>query len=333
VSSASRHIYDVDLAPVLGSVFQPTGFPDLGAATFQRHRGDQSLQECLLVESVQSMANRLEATAWDAGANRQAEVLDGLPYLEVVAADDGRFLTSSRLEAHRVFSAFVRDADWNGSPGDQVLLERLGMRADTPLDYRAMAGAVMALDPLSLLHGVFFAGGKAKAKSARGDWPAQPKFARAVSSVIEAYDVSRVVSGGRKSDQVRHRLDEDREGGAAEGYGSVPFQRTEWTAGRIAASFVVDRQLIASYGLPAPAGELLETIALWEIRSLLDNGLRLRTACDLEPVGAVTTRRGDPLPELDDLTSRLRTLIPACVDSLGEGKPVTLTWSAKAAAK
>lgn len=332
MSTVSRHVYEVDLAPVMGSVFQPTGFPDLGAATFQRRRQDGTEQDCLLVESVQSMANRLEATTWDAGTNQQVEALTGLPYVEVVAADDGRFLTSSRLEAHRLFSAFIRDADWNGRPGDQVLLERLAMAADRPLDYRAMAQVIMALDPLSLLHGVFFAG-KTKADKVRAGWPAQPKFTRAVSAVIEAYDVSRVVSGGRKSDSVRHRLDEASEGGTAEGYGSVPFQRTEWTAARIVASFVVDTQLIASYGLPRPAADLLEALALWEIRSLLATGLRLRTACDLDVVGDVVVKRGQPLPELEELTTRLRRAIADCGDVLGDGKPVRLTWSAKAAGK
>src|SRR5438445_767881 len=82
-------------------------------------------------------------------------------------------------------------------------------------------------------------------------------------------------TGGRKSDRVRHQIDAD-VGGAAEGYGSVPFHRTEWTAERIRATFVVDVQLLRSYGLPQPATELLETLAQWEIRSFLDGGLRLR---------------------------------------------------------
>lgn len=333
MSTSTRHVYEVPLAPVMGSTFQPTGFPDLGAATFERHRADGSgTQECLIVESVQSMANRLEATAWDEGGNQPVETVAGLPYVEVVSAVDGRFLTSSRLEAHRIFSAFVRDAAWDGRSGDQVLLERLAMTADTPLDYRAMARAVMAIDPLSLLHGVFFAG-KSKADKARGAWPAQPKFTRAISAVVEAHDVTRVVSGGRKSDSVRHNLQGDTEGGTAEGYGSVPFHRTEWTAREITAFFVVDRHLLRSYGLPEAATDLLETLALWEIRSLLDGGLRLRTACDLEPTGQITVRRGEPLPELGELTDRLRRSIDASREVLGDGKVITVTWSAKAAGK
>ena len=46
--------------PLQGKRFQPTGFPSLGAATFQTADGLG-----LLVESAQSMANRIELTVWD----------------------------------------------------------------------------------------------------------------------------------------------------------------------------------------------------------------------------------------------------------------------------
>jgi len=329
----SRHVYDVQLRPTLGSTFQPTGFPDLGAATFERFEaGGAGTVQALLVESVQSMANRLEATAWDDAANRPVETVSGLPYVEVVRAGTDEFLTSSRLEAHRLFSAFVRDSTWDGRPGDQVLLERLGLRPDTPLDYPGMARSVLALDPFSLLHGVFFAG-QTKAKGQRAAWPTQPRFTRAVSGVIEAHDARRAVYGGRKSDRVRHREDEEVSGGSTEGYGSIPFHRTEWTAREIVASFVVDAELIRSYGLPAPATDLLESLALWEIRSLLSGGLRLRTACDLEVAGDISRRRGQPLPELDELESRLRTAIDASAASLGDGKPIRVEWTATKAPK
>ena len=60
-----RTVLEADLTPLAGSLFQPTGFPDLGAAEF----GDR---QALLVESAQSMANWLESTTWDAATNDQA---------------------------------------------------------------------------------------------------------------------------------------------------------------------------------------------------------------------------------------------------------------------
>ncbi len=151
----ARHVYDVELQPVLGSTFQPTGFPDLGAATFDRWDGDQTVP-ALLVESVQSMANRLEATAWDCAGQQPVDVLGGLPYVRVVRGDTDEFLTSSRLEAHRLASPFVREATHNGTRMEGLIGQRLGLAKDTPLDYRRMARAVMAMDPLCLVHGVFF---------------------------------------------------------------------------------------------------------------------------------------------------------------------------------
>ena len=34
-----RTVLEADLAPLAGSLFQPTGFPDLGAAEFERPSG------------------------------------------------------------------------------------------------------------------------------------------------------------------------------------------------------------------------------------------------------------------------------------------------------
>lgn len=325
---SSRHVYDITLRPVLGSAFQPTGFPDLGPATFERWDGGNTVPS-LLVESVQSMANRLEGTAWDEAVDEPVAAVEQLPYIRVLREGTKEFLTSSRLEAHRLFSAFIRDSTWDGQSGDQRLLDTLGARPDTPLDRRRMARAIMSLDPFSLLHGVFFAG-QTKAKGSRAAWPAQPKFTRAVSGVIEAHDVRRVVSGGRKADHVRHREDEDVAGASAEGYGSVPFHRTEWTAREIVGSFVVDVELLRSYGLPEPAADLLEALALWEIRALLEGGLRLRTACDLEPVvESPVTRRGRDLPSFDDLSAEVADRRQAAGDALGDGEAITVHWSSK----
>ncbi len=315
----TRYIYDVELAPLFGSTFQPTGFPDIGAATFTRYEDGREV-DALLVESVQSMANRLEATAWDSAKDRPVDAVSGLPYVRVVRAKSGEFLTSSTLEAHRLASPFVHTATLNKKPMVDVIGERLRLTDDTPLDYPAMAAAVAQLDPFCLLHGVFFT---------QKQWLGQPRFTRAVSGVIEAHDVQRAVSGGRKADHVRHHLSQEGEGGTAEGYGSVPFSRIEWTAKRIIASFAVDVDLLRSYGLPKAATETLETLALWEIRNLLDSGLRLRTACDLDQVSPVTARFGPELPPANKLTTTLHGLIAKSNGAFGDGKAITVEWSGK----
>lgn len=310
--SANRLKFTARLRPLLGSTFQPTGFPDIGAATFDTWADGERVPS-LLVESVQSMANRLEATAWDAAANTPVPEVSGLAHVRVER--EGQFVTSSRLEAHRLASAWIRDSTLDGTKFEGVIGDRLGLDQDVPLDYPRMARAVARMDPFCLVHGVFF--------SQKG-WLGQPKFPRAVSAVIEASNVVRAVSGGRKSDHVRHSLDRDAEGGGtSEGYGSVPFHRVEFTAESITASFVIDRELLRSYGLGETAAGALEALAQGEIRRLLDGGLRLRTACDLEVVDV----GGDELPSADDLSSAIASGVGD--DVFGGGETTILDAPAK----
>jgi CRISPR-associated protein Csb1 len=302
--SMSRTVIKASLKPLAGSLFQPTGFPDLGAAEFEVGE-----TRALLVESAQSMANRLEAATWDEARADQPADLAALPYVRVISAE-GAFLTASRLEAHRLASAYIMEGTVGGEKGEDWLLGRLGLVKGLPLDHRAVARTCFALDPVSLVHGVFFA---------RKAWPWQPRIARAVTSFIEAADVRPVVSGGVKKDIV---INEARNGATAKGYGTVPHHRVEYTAGSITAFFTVDHAQFRSYGLPAPATALLEAIADYEIATLLDDGLRLRTRCDLV-VSEVTGER----PDAEDAARRVAKLTADCAGELG---PVTeVTWSGR----
>lgn len=318
--SPNRIRYAIRLAPAVGSVFQPTGFPDVGAATFSRPVGDGGKTvECLLVESAQSMANHLESTGWDAARQEPVDVFAGLPWVRVSAADDGRFLTSSRLESHRLASAFVKDSTFDGQSMKDVIRERLQLQADTPLDHRAIAAAVFALDPLCLVHGVFFA-------EKANVWPGQPKIARAITAIVEATDVRTVNSGGVKRDVVLHSAGDGTSSDT--GYGSIPFHRQEFTARSIALHVSIDRLQFRSYGLGEAASDLLEAIAIWELRTLLDEGLRLRTACDLDPVEIPPD-----LPTADEAACRIRDGIDACAGALlGTGGPLDVIWTRPAKA-
>lgn len=309
-----REHLDVRLQPLAGARFQPTGFPDVGPALFQRPIGADGWEECLLLESAQSMANHLEATAWDEGAQAPTTAFAGLPYVRVVAAD-GSYLTSSRTEPHRLAAGFVKDSVADGVDMRTEIRTRLGLRDDAPLAPRDIAHAVFALDPMCLVHGVFFA------ESAKV-WPGQPKVARALTSFVEAHDVRQAVSGGVKRDDVRHTVADT--GGAAEGYGFVPFHRTEYVARDIVASFALDLDQLASYGLPEPATALLAAVARWEIRTLLDRGFRPRTACDLVVVEPATVDA--VLPARDQLTEEITQLVGQCQELLGEGEPLVVTW-------
>lgn len=312
-----RLILKAKLKPVAGSSFQPTGFPDLGPAEFERPGADGEPDKALLVESVQSLANRLEDIAWDNEAQKPAAPISSLPYVEVKEkGGDGHFLTSSRLEPHRLAGAYIRSSKIDGKEGDKWLIEQSGVEKGRPLDWSALYRFLFDLDPLCLIHGVFFSSPK---------WAdfGNPKVRRAVTAVIEAHGVQPLVSGGVKRDDVNPTKGEKR--GSTEGFGFVPFGRTEYTAEEIELTVVIDLEQIRGYGLGKEESDLLTAIALWEVVSLLDRPLRLRTACDLELDGeqVVTRPDGWELPPAADLES----LIAASEVSFDGNIPVVAEYA------
>lgn len=304
LAGATRLLIDAALTPSLGTTFQPTGFANLGAAEFQHPDGTRSL----IVESVQSLANHFEAIGFDAPGGVPIPLLERLPWVGV-RDGEGTRLTSSRQEAHRLASAYVREGSFDGTPGTAWLREHMGLVEKKPLPWPGIYRSLFETDPLTLLHGVFF--------SEKG-MPGNPKVRRALSAVIEAHGVSTVVSGGLKRDDVQFTADREAKRGAEEGYGFVPFGRVEYTAREIRFSASIDLQQIRGYGLGQSETELLTLLAVWEVVALLDGPLRLRTACDLEVVG-VTVRRpeGYDLPQRADL-ERAITASPAAFAMPGE---------------
>ncbi len=300
----NRVLVEVDLKPVQGSRFQPTGFPDLGAAVFETKDGAQ-----LLVESAQSMANRLESVCWDGATAALIPSLQGLSYVRVVDKD-GSFRTSSILEAHRLNSPYILD----GIAGKDPFLKQLKHEVDAAfesrsIDRRVLAKLVARYDMSALLHGLFLA----KTELAGG----RLRIERALSGFIEASGVRVAASGGVKNDQLTPSTDKGSARTAKEGFGNVPFQRDEYTADRIVAFFSLDLSQIRAYGLGPAAERLLVAMGLFKIRALLDGGLRLRTACDLEvdeTAGGVRVTRPTSvsLPALGDLRATLPQLVAEC---------------------
>src|SRR5271154_2026723 len=105
LNNAPRVLIEAELKPVAGTRIQPTGFPDLGPALYDAPDGTPTL----LVESAQSMANRLEAVCWDEDTDNILDCLKGLPFVRVKLAGlgDGKDTTSSLLEFHRLNSPYI----------------------------------------------------------------------------------------------------------------------------------------------------------------------------------------------------------------------------------
>lgn len=292
LAEASKLLLQVALHPVQGSRFQPTGFPDLGAAVFDTPTGTS-----LLVESPQSMANRLEAVCWDDSKEDLVPCLRGLSYVRVERG--GAYLTSSVTESHRLNSPYILEG--RDKSVFEALKAELAPMAEGPIDRGKLAEVLLRFDASCLLHGVFLA----KSDLAGG----RLRLERALSAFIEADGVRVAASGGVKNDHVNPS------GDTGKGFGNVPFHREEYTAERITCYFNLDLAQIRGYRLGDPVTRLITLLGLYKIRAFLDGDLRLRTACAL----AVDQSRpfevrpaGFELPMRADLEAELPSVIKAC---------------------
>lgn len=301
----TRLLFEVELKPVQGSRFQPTGFPDLGAAVYDTVEGTR-----LLVESAQSMANRLESVCWEPSTNSLPEELQGLSYVRV--EQKGAYLTSSLTEAHRLNSPYILES--KNKSFFEELQQHTKELENGAISRPKLARLILRYDANALLHGVFLA----KKELVGG----RLRLERALSAFIEAEDVRVAASGGVKNDHVNPK------GEAKEGFGNVPFQRDEYTARRIVAYFNLDLEEIRGFGVGEEAERMLILLALYKIRKLLDGRLRLRTACDLEVAGdaPITAKRpaGFKLPALNDLRTALRSAVKACASQFAGKDGVTV---------
>lgn len=334
LKTAPRLLIEAELRPLQGPRFQPTGFADLGAARYKAPDGT----DMLLVESAQSVANRLEAAIWDDAANRVIDELAGMPYVSIDCGSLGK--SSSLLEFHRLNSPYL----WEGVENESAKAFRDAFMADIGLrpaqkrkkkgekkseedeipgkfDMRKFAKAVFKWDPNSILHGLFL-------EKVAG----RLRLMRALSGFIEAIGVEVAESGGVKNDNV---LPSPKAMGlsADDGFGNVPFHRTEFTAKKITAYFNLDLALLRGYGLPDEAFRFLVVLSLLKIRRFLGSGLRLRTACDLDAASdpVVTRPAGFAIPDEAGLLAEAKACLLACARIGGlfaSPSVTTVTWEA-----
>ncbi len=306
-----RLLLEAKLRPVAGQRFQPTGFADLGAADYQLPDGTNML----LVESAQSVANRLEKTCLDGDGPGLDRSIEGLSY--VVAELEGAGFeksTSSLVEAHRIASPYVL----LNKEFQAKLVKEMEYNPKLPLEWKKIYATLFKYDVNSLVHGVFLSlleGGRVRAP-------------RAITGFIEASNVKRVVSGGVKNspvDPTGKTQVADAPAGESGVYSNVPYSRVEYVAEQITAYFNLDLSLIRGYGLGADATRLLIALSLLKVRRFLDSSLRLRTACDFELSGEVCAKAPASfiLPSEPELLSEVQAAIRNC-SALFAAPPVTV---------
>ena len=329
LSNVPRLLLEAKLRPLQGHRFQPTGFADLGPARYTLPDGT----EMLLVESAQSVANRMELACWDQSKDELIGELAGLPYVSVDCGALGK--TNSISEFHRLNSPYI----WSGAQTESAkkfrevfvtaiglsagVLKKRSKQADAAdgetvpgiLDFRRFYSAVFKYDPNAVIHGLFL-------EKVAG----RLRMPRLLSGFIEASRVRAAESGGTKVDQL---LPSPGTLGlnAKDGYGNVPFHRTEFT-GEIKAYFNLDLALLHGYGLQDEATRLLIALSLFKIQRFLSTGLRLRTACDLEVDGKLAVARpaAFTIPDEEDLLKECARLIGECKKHFADPAITEVEW-------
>ena len=139
LQTTPRLLLEARLRPLQGERFQPTGFADLGPARYSLP--DDT--EMLLVESAQSVANRMELACWDEANDDLIPELKGLPYI-LVTDGNGQKFTNSVLEAHRINSPYILEGQ------DKTVFDRLKQDAAGleigPVKLRQLAALVFKYD-------------------------------------------------------------------------------------------------------------------------------------------------------------------------------------------
>jgi CRISPR-associated protein Csb1 len=264
LDSASRLLIEAELKVATGGGgrFQPTGFPDLGPALYRGADG----ANWLLVESPQSMANRLELACWDEAAECFDEVCNGIPFIRSVVTADGQTTTTSTVqESHRLASPYILTGkvmvkERNEKQENKVNKELwqvlksnenggLDLQDNQPFLLRNHAGKLLTLDPSSLLHGAWLStkvdGSGRNKKAICGG---KVRFPRVLSAYIEASSPQQANYGGVK----RERIFDQAESGSTDaeaGFGSIPFPKSDFTSPGVRAYFSLDLQLLRTLGL------------------------------------------------------------------------------------
>lgn len=153
-----RVIITANLTLDNGHFLQPTGFPDIGSCTYTDGEGKS---RCL-IESEQSMANRLESVCLKAPGH-WVDDLSELPVIEV-QDQNGGLLATNLTEPHRVASSYVLESKARVGNSDKdmktILMEKLDLTDGGDSwalnKRRKLDQTIFALDPAALIHGFQF---------------------------------------------------------------------------------------------------------------------------------------------------------------------------------
>jgi CRISPR-associated protein Csb1 len=259
------------VAEGFGERFQPTGFPNLGAALYKASNytkdkdgkiTGETVSDFLLTESAQSLANWMEHLCLDPqNPCRYNSDCSGIPYVivqETVNGDTDTDLTSSLTEPHRLASDEILGATSNGSTFATVLTQLLGVNKQRPVHLPRIAKRLFYIDPACLLHGIFLE-----------KLDGRIRFSRLLSATITAKHPAPVNAGGVMRGYITI------EGKEA----SIPYGTQHFTSPEITLHLTFHTDSLRDLGLDPNENHFLAAFALYKINKLLRSFPRLRTAC------------------------------------------------------
>lgn len=267
---------------------QPTGFPDIGACIFKDAHG----QVRCLVESEQSMANRLEGVCMTDADEWVEPWRSALPLIEVVDNAEQRIATNL-TEPHRIASSYILEGKINGTEFRQILWRTIGMQGagsntSLPLTGRARLDKVIfAFDPSALLHGYQFV---------------QTSFVGMRQPRILHARIEATLGGDEELNYAMEKVDQIDPKPRPTRPGEIPNSKGQSIAGKsriiwkdITATFELDLLALKHLHLDENQKKFLLGLALWKIGAFLSDqpsfdprsrqtlgALRLRSDCHLK---------------------------------------------------
>ncbi len=332
-------------------VFPPTypGPDNAPTHVFERRRIGEDTKTCVLLDSVQSQANRMELALRDLLRRGGVWIPHILVDFEGVKDGDDDLsdlgqITS--LEApHRVFDAIFRDSEldgtsfWHSPPG----LELIRAKPD-------QATAVFALSPTALVFGCWHSTGQGGGLGA--------KFPRAIVSEIVGVDAVPGKRTGSRIDPLQVRREVEIYKGSA-GWGlsreeagekAKRVRPSEVNHGNIAPTVqelgvTIDHALQtvvvslptlrrlrfpvngeADEGRDEAARTVLAALALLAVVAQDRAGYNLRSRCDLVPDGAASFEILDADGSVREFPLDLEAARALCADAVKAAKEAGLPW-------
>jgi len=285
--------------------FVPAGFADVGHSVVRDASNGENL---VIVDSVQSLANHLEATLVEEPGQLIAG-LEALPYVRLTLTDAaGRTRVSSSLELpHRLASGwFCKAKDFAEF---QAALTK-------DIKDHGIAAATFRRCPNSLLHGVFYS------QLAELD-PNIAKSPRLLSAEVVAKGAQSITDGGVAKDPLVVKGDFDWQSVfappekdsakageskvSALGVGYIVHRHQAFIAREIELSVYLAEGRIKRLPLPEAAREVLRLLARTKLALLLAEPLDLRAHCIFQvKQGEIPPELENPKALLDQLQERLQ---------------------------